>query len=225
MLLLLSSGDINMNSGPHQPKHPCGVCSKAVKWKQQAIECEDFLSWYHKKCINMGDNIFEALQNHESYLWVCCSCGLPNSDSSIFDSTKSFEQSNPYEPSTSNSSLNIPDSENLQPRNVDYPTSSPKGNCSLINNKKRKRDKKTKLNSIKILNVNCQSVRAKINQFHVLLETEKPDIVTGTESWLNSSIASGEIFPPNYQVFRRDRQEGTHGRVFIAITLRTLNRK
>ena len=50
------------------------------------------------------------------------------------------------------------------------------------------------------------------------METEDPDIVVGTESWLNTTITNGEIFPSKYQVFRKDR-DGTdsHGGVFQAI--------
>ena len=78
LLLLLLAGDINTNPGPYQPKYPCGICNKAVKWKQQAIECEVCFTWYHKHCMEMSDEIFEALQNHASYTWICSTCGLPN---------------------------------------------------------------------------------------------------------------------------------------------------
>ena len=38
----------------------------------------------------------------------------------------------------------------------------------------------------------------------------------GTESWLSPSILSSEIFPPGYQVLRKDRKDG-HGGVFLAL--------
>lgn len=97
LLLLLLSGDVNINPGPeYQPKYPCGVCGKAVKWKQQAIECEECSIWYHKQCIEMSDNIFEVLEAHPSYSWICINCGLPNLALSFFDS--SFELSNSFDP-------------------------------------------------------------------------------------------------------------------------------
>ena len=34
--LLLQSGDVQVNPGP--PKHPCGLCNKAVRSNQKAIE-------------------------------------------------------------------------------------------------------------------------------------------------------------------------------------------
>ncbi|KAJ8020472.1 RNA-directed DNA polymerase from mobile element jockey [Holothuria leucospilota] len=50
-----------------------------------------------------------------------------------------------------------------------------------------------------------------------MLATEDPDIVIGTESWLNDSIATGEVFPNSYNVFRRDREASKGGGVFIAV--------
>ena len=50
------------------------------------------------------------------------------------------------------------------------------------------------------------------------MESETPDVVVGTESWLNKDITTGEIFPSNFQVFRKDRSGGdSHGGVFIAV--------
>ena len=54
--------------------------------------------------------------------------------------------------------------------------------------------------------LNFQSVVNKVPEFHCLIETEKPDIVIGTESWLSPDIFNGEIFPPGYTVFRADRK-------------------
>ena len=34
----------------------------------------------------------------------------------------------------------------------------------------------------------------------------KPDFICGAESWLNSSIKNGEIFPTSFNVFRKDRE-------------------
>jgi hypothetical protein len=69
------------------------------------------------------------------------------------------------------------------------------------------------------LNANCQSVRAKLASFQYLLQEEDPDVFVGTESWLNSNITSGEIFPSHYNVFRKDRdnQRDSRGGVFIAV--------
>ena len=43
-----------------------------------------------------------------------------------------------------------------------------------------------------ILNVNCQSVKSNVPQFMNLVESTKPDIVLGTESWLSPDIHDSE---------------------------------
>ena len=73
--------------------------------------------------------------------------------------------------------------------------------------------------NIKILNINCQSVSAKKDKFLTVIEDENPDIVVGTESWPTPNHYSGEIFPQQYQVFRKDRKSDAHGGVFIATKL------
>ena len=56
---------------------------------------------------------------------------------------------------------------------------------------------------LKILNLNCQSVKAKLAQFLALLDEEDLDIVLGTEFWLNEDITNGEIFPEPTKFFGR----------------------
>ena len=52
------------------------------------------------------------------------------------------------------------------------------------------------------------------------MDLEKPDLVIGTESWLNTDHLDSEIFPRSlgYTSFRRDRASGTKGGgVFILV--------
>jgi hypothetical protein len=48
---------------------------------------------------------------------------------------------------------------------------------------------------LRILVVNCQSIKNKKQELDNLVETSKPDIMIGTESWLGNDIQSTEIFP------------------------------
>ena len=48
-----------------------------------------------------------------------------------------------------------------------------------------------------------------------IINEEAPHFIAGTESWLNSSAFSNEVFPNNYHVFRKDRLDG-YGGVFFA---------
>ena len=44
--------------------------------------------------------------------------------------------------------------------------------------------------------INCQSLTAKKASFNNFVFEHSPNIITGCESWLSSSVASAEIFPP-----------------------------
>ena len=163
LLLLILAGDININPGPRPVKYLCGVCSKAVKWGQQAIECEECTIWYHKDCMNMKNEIFNALENNSSYIWICCGCCLPNFASSLFDSLQSITTSNLFDTLNMNTSgLGLSDQENFQPS----PSSSPKLNTKT-NPRVKRHNQKSKI-PLKILNVNCQRVRSKLDGFQVL---------------------------------------------------------
>ena len=73
---------------------------------------------------------------------------------------------------------------------------------------------------MKILNINCQSIINKRSEFQSVLDLEKPDLVIGTESWLNTDHLDSEIFIRSlgYTSFRRDRASDTKGGgVFILV--------
>ena len=54
-----------------------------------------------------------------------------------------------------------------------------------------------------LLQVNC-SIHKKILEFWNLVDTQNPDVVTGTESWLSEEINNAEVFRDDYITFRRD---------------------
>lgn len=56
-----------------------------------------------------------------------------------------------------------------------------------------------------VLLLNCQSIKNKADDFTGLLQVLNPDIVFGTESWLDDAVKDGEIFPTDYRVYRKDR--------------------
>ena len=87
-------------------------------------------------------------------------------------------------------------------------TSSPKA-------KSMSRYKKN-TNNIKVLTINFQSIKAKKETFWNLIESSKPDIILGCETWLKPTISNQEIAPPGYHVYRRDRDDD-YGGVMVAI--------
>ena len=200
MVILLLSGDVQLNPGPptRTPKYPCGVCSKDVNSNHKAMECVDCFTWYHIRCVNMGDNMYQVHLHHNSYTWVYFKCGLPNfTKSSLFTT---FTVSNSFQllaylPCDSSIIPSVP-----VPSRGPQCTSSPK-KCSNTHDKKKLCKQRGRSNPLKIINLNFQSLHNKIPQFQALLEIEKPDIVVGTETWLNHTILTSELMPLTCQVF------------------------
>ena len=225
VMIILLSGDVQLNPGPptRTPKYPCGVCSKNANSSQKAMECEDCLTWYHIKCVNMGDNMYQVHMHHNSYTWVCIKCGLPNFTNSSLFTTFTVCSSFKLLADLPNDSSIIPP----------VPVSSRGPQCTSIPKKRRNTHDNKKLykqcnrsNRLKMINLNFQSLRIKIPQYQALLEIEKHDIVVGSETWLDQSILASEIMPTTYQMFRRDRQMRTNsGGVLLAIHSNLITRK
>ena len=72
--------------------------------------------------------------------------------------------------------------------------------------------------TLRILVVNCQSIKNKKQEQENLVETSKPDIMIGTESWLSNDIQSTEIFPSGFTPYRKHRKTDSHGGVFILVS-------
>ena len=81
----------------------------------------------------------------------------------------------------------------------------------------RKKNRRTKENApLRILNVNFQSIKGKQGQVRNLIDSTNPDIIFGTETWIDSNIKDSQIFPSGYSIFRKDRNCGGGG-VLIAV--------
>ena len=72
---------------------------------------------------------------------------------------------------------------------------------------------------LRILVLNCQSIKTPGKPAHLMtvIESTQADIVIGSESWLDPSIGSSEVFPPNFTSFRNDRR-GKGGGVFLLVS-------
>jgi hypothetical protein len=76
-------------------------------------------------------------------------------------------------------------------------------------------------NTAKIVNINFQSIKNKKTELDILLDTTKPDVIIGTETWLDPTISSYEYFPQDqFTVYKTDRppnkQGQSHGGLLIA---------
>ena len=47
------------------------------------------------------------------------------------------------------------------------------------------------------------------------IDFHKPDVIIGSETWINPSIKNEELFPDNYAVVRKDRED-SYGGVLVA---------
>lgn len=184
ILLLSISCDVERNPGP---AYPCGSCGSEVKDSDAAVECDNCSMWFHIQCQGLNDSWYQDLINRDvSFAWTCTICSEPNLSniSSIFSV------------SSQNSFSSLAD-ESQEP-----PASTKVTNWKQMPSKN--------MSKLKILCINCQSVVNKKHELHHLIESQNPDIVTATESWLTKEHYNSEIFPADlgYTVFRRDRVKG-----------------
>ena len=79
-------------------------------------------------------------------------------------------------------------------------------------------------NGRRILNINFPSLRKKGKLLETVIVDSDPDIILGTETWLDDSIKSSEILPNEfeYTIHCRDRSTDHHGGVLIAAKKHTL---
>eukprot|EP00057_Strongylocentrotus_purpuratus_P016740 XP_011671214.1 PREDICTED: uncharacterized protein LOC105441623 [Strongylocentrotus purpuratus] len=208
---------------PKKPKFP--YCGKNVAWKSKGIQCEgECEQWFHAECINFNSTDYSALGT-SSIVWICNICGVHNisrSDlllPSAFSSNLSSQNLFSYLNHTDIESCTTNDSKDEGESDDSLCLGSPKFSSSPRTSKKKPNNPtKPKAKVLTILNVNCQSIRAKKQSFAILIHQHNPDVVIGTESWLTEDIRSSEVFPTDhYNIERRDRPNDPHGGVFLAI--------
>ena len=94
---------------------------------------------------------------------------------------------------------------------------------NATNTKPDKSPKQFKSNRpLKIININFRSIKNKKPDLDFLIDSVQPDIIIGTETWLDPSVNSSEYFSPDiYTVYRNDRPPNkkgqSHGGVLITI--------
>jgi hypothetical protein len=99
-----------------------------------------------------------------------------------------------------------PDRTNIKPLHSSTPT--------------RKAEPPKCASPLKIVNVNFQSIKSKLCRLSNVIDSIKPDIIIGTETWLDKDIKDSEICPKGYILHRQDRNSKNHrtgGGVLLAI--------
>ncbi|CAC5374842.1 unnamed protein product [Mytilus coruscus] len=203
MILITISNDVNMNPRPSQSEsnYPCGTCDKPVNWDGRGIVCDTCNQWYHVSCQSMSPSLYLEHVNDSAVAWDCIACNCPNYSTFCFSMV--FSTSNHFS-ILSESPLESPKPTNqMQPIHASTPTKS-----SYKTTKSKQH--------LRILNVNFQSIKTKQPQLENLIDSTKPDIIFGIETWINHSIKDSQIFPKGYNIFRNDRNLSGGG-VLIAV--------
>ena len=198
-ILLLLGGDIELNPGDRGLS--CKLCSKLVKRGNRSIQCSECNGLCHLACYQTMDERCKDLIK-SSYAWICPQCDKPNFFQGNSNIEEDYSCRNRYSPLR----FAMPTQDIVQ--------SISKTTKNSINAKERRsQPKRTKLTCLVI---NCRSLKNRVADLAAIMSEYQPDIVIGNESWLNQNIASSEIFPENYNVFRKDRIDG-YGGVFQAV--------
>jgi len=178
----------------------CGICSHEVHEHHLAIQCDECDCWYHTSCVQINDTTHEQLK-HNSVLWFCSCCCLPNYSRCLFSSN--ITTSNKF--STLES---LPHSSNhthsIQHQNPTFAPNPANTSTPDLANAKIKCKLKTML-------INCNSVKStvKVYQLQATIHSPNPDILFLMETKLDSSIPTYSFLPTNYEAIRKDRN--AHG--------------
>ena len=182
------------------------VCHGDIQDHHQILQCQECNLCAHTNCGGNGEPLSNQITHAKYIYWECPQCMLPNVSNSFF-SLSDLDVSNSF--SILDSCL---EDEVFIPS--EFTSSSPnpvKSTSKPTSGKKHQ--------SIKIMFVNCRSLKSerKRHDFQELIETHQPDIICGQESHIDSTFTNGEIFPPRYNVSRKDRDIHGGG-VFIAVS-------
>ena len=128
--------------------------------------------------------------------WHCFISNHPNYSTIPFD-LHDISTSNTFDPS-----FNY-DEHSIISKTSTSTSVKPVHASTLIN----KRNTHSKLNlPLRVLNINFQSIKRKQHLVNNIIESSKPDIVIGTESWLKPNIHNNDVFPETYNIYRKDRK-------------------
>ena len=228
ILLVSRSSDIESNPGPDfsectqngpNTKYPCGYCHLEVTWSNiMSIMCDNCDRWFHADCQGIGHTTFDILSQSKAS-WCCNQCNFPNYSQGLFESLDTLTDTSSSHFSYTNNSVEDCADPSLASSSIGSPQafSSPKSTNPVPDNVPKHKPKYSP-KRLTVLNMNCRSVVDKKLELKYLTDQTKPDIIAGTESWLNPTHFNNEIFDTEtYSIFRKDRTNKKGGGVFLAI--------
>ena len=206
VLLLLLSGDVELNTGP--VKFPCKICRRAVAINHRAVRCdnENCHQWVYIKCGKVTPDEYENIKASASptktpVVWFCSGCEelnlLAGQLQQPVPTDNSFSLLSDLEDIDSDHELD-PDSDSSL--DLDHELDSSNGSTSHSEpdyTRKPKTAQKPRCRKLTLRSVNCRSIKSKRKQrdLRALLHQEDPDILCGTESHLDATFPTSEVFP------------------------------
>ena len=70
---------------------------------------------------------------------------------------------------------------------------------------------------MKVMTINAQSLNNKLNEFKLLVNDKKPDIISITESWAKENTTDGIFALQGYTMYRDDKKTGTGGGALLYV--------
>nr|XP_054774593.1 uncharacterized protein LOC129282754 [Lytechinus pictus] len=219
-VLLLLSGQVEMNPGPSVQKYPCAMCSNDVQENDHAILCDICNHWCHISCVGISLQSYQHLANtSKSFAWNCIKCGSTNVAVNTSLDTSDFSNENVFSPLHD---LDEDLADATAPQLTSTPIRSPAGTRrippDLHSPIQRPLHPRKRQKVFKVMALNCNGIKGNVKRtnFQSAIAHHTPDIIMGCESKLDESIPSYSIFPHDYVVFRKDRNQYGGG-VFIAV--------
>ena len=185
--ILLLSGDINLHPGPI--KHPCTICSKAVKKRQ--ISCIKCSLWTHKKCIQVSERA-ETYNNTLSFTCQPCLAKEILVSDNIWNNLPFSNCDHPFE-----------NPQNLL-NNATYTLETNLESC-LENDQWKTFNK----HGLHLIHLNINSVLPKIDELREIAKKTRATVIGLIETKLDATILDGEVNIESYELIRSDRNR--HG--------------
>ena len=193
MMVILISNDVNPHPGPgcsdtNETVYPCGTCDQPATWQERGIVCDTCNQWYHISCQWMQAKSYLEHANDSAIAWDCIMCNCPNYStcySLVFSTSNQFSL-------LSNTFINCTTPGDIKP-------------LKKWKTQKKKEQDVSNMKTIRILNINFQSIKNKQGELINLIDSTKPDVIFGTETWLDPSIKDAQFFQEGYNIYRNDR--------------------
>ena len=170
-------------------KCPCGICLKPAKCNQKRIQCCDIdcKAWFHIKCINMPDHVYQRSHIEHNIPWLCNRCAVPFMFNDSFFSDSSQPEHDVQEDQQDSGAQEPPIFEEIIHLRRQHP-----GN-------------------LVVSYININSVQNKFEELRLILDRGLIDCLFVAETKLNDSHTTARFQVANYHLYRKDNKHDNGG--------------